>query len=784
MTSTAVARGLTSSEVAARVAAGQTNAASTSSSRSFFSIVRANVFTRFNALLGGMLAVILVIGPLQDALFGVVLLVNTAIGVAQELRARVTLDRLALVHAPRARVIRDGEVQEISEQSVVLGELVELSRGDQVVVDGELLEAEGLEVDESLLTGEPEPVPKGAGDSLMSGTAVVAGSGLMRATAVGPAAFAQGLAAEAKRFSLVSSELQSSNNTILRVVTWAILPVAALLLWSQLSGTMGVREALRGSVAGVANMIPEGLVLLTSIAYAVGALRLARDSVLVRELAAVEGLARVDVLCIDKTGTITTGDLVAVELRVLDGSVDTAAVMASLASNASTSSPSLVSLARLHGAAPAHRPVDSVPFSSERRWSGATLEGLGSFVIGAPEALLPRGAHDRLRLDIESELRAGHRVLLLARVPGGLTGERLPEDREPLALGILAETVRADASETLSFLQEQGVAVKVISGDNPVTVAAVAAEAGIETRRPVDASHLPESPTELAALVEGSTIFGRVGPREKRTIVAALQQAGHVVAMTGDGVNDVLALRDADLGIAMGSGSPACRAAGRVVLLDSAFAILPKLLAEGRRVLANVERVSKLFVTKTVYAALLAMAIGIARVPYPFYPRNFTLISTVTIGVPAFFLALPPAATRLRAGYLKRVRIFVLPAGIALGAATLAAYLAWRVKSASTEQARTTATLVLGTLGLWVLARIARPFAWWKALLVGALAGLFALALLLPFTRHFLALQFGGPGSFVVAGIAVAAAVISLEVAWPVQAWKAARRDAARASTE
>lgn len=774
----AAVRGLSEAEVAALVASGRTNAASTSSSRSFVSIVRANVLTRFNALLGGMLVVILVIGPLQDALFGVVLLVNTAIGVAQELRARVTLDRLALLHAPHARVIRDATVREIAEQSVVLGDLIELSRGDQIVVDGELLAAEGLEVDESLLTGEPDSVPKEAGGRLMSGTAVVAGSALMRATAVGSEAFAQGLAAEAKRFSLVSSELQSSNNTILRLVTWAIFPVAALLLWSQLSGTMGVREALRGSVAGVANMIPEGLVLLTSIAYAVGALRLAKNRVLVRELAAVEGLARVDVLCIDKTGTITTGDLVAVELRVLDPNVDAARVMASLAANETTASPSLVSLAALHEAAPLPC-VASVPFSSERRWSGATLEGLGSFVVGAPEALLPPGRREALQREIESELRAGHRVLLLASVARGLAGEQLPDEREPIALGILAETVRPDAAETLSFLRDQGVAVKVISGDNPVTVAAVAAAAGIDTRQPVDATRLPESDTELAALAETSTIFGRVGPREKRRIVTTLQAAGHVVAMTGDGVNDVLALRDADLGIAMGSGSPACRAAARVVLLDSAFAILPKLLAEGRRVLANVERVSKLFVTKTVYAALLATAIGIARVPYPFYPRNFTLISTVTIGVPAFFLALPPAATRLRAGYLKRVRTFVLPAGVVLGGATLAAYLVDRIESGGTEHARTTATLVLGTAGLWVLARIARPFAWWKVLLVGGLAGLFGLALALPVSRHFLALRFDGGRILVVAAVAVTAAITLLEIAWKIQAKRAEGRASA-----
>ncbi len=765
-----VRQGLTDQEVAARRQAGQSNATAAGTSRSWVAIVRANVLTRFNALLGGLFVVILVVGPLRDGLFGIILVLNTGIGIVQEWRARRTLDRLALLHQPTATVIREGAEQAVPPDDVVLGDVLVLGRGDQVVVDGELVEASGLELDESLLTGEVDPVTKAVGEQVLSGSAVVGGSGIMVATAVGDDAFAQGLSSEAKRFSLASSELQTGNNTILRLITWVIVPVAALLTWSQLTGTLGVAEALRGSVAGVANMIPEGLVLLTSLAYAAGAIRLARRSVLIRELAAVEGLARVDTLCIDKTGTLTTGELRPLEIRRIDHEVPADQVVAALAATEESPTGSLRSLASLiDPGLPVPRCSASVPFSSERRWSAATIPGLGSFVLGAPEALLTSadGADaDRLRQEISEETRSGNRVLLLARAPGGLEAETLPAHLEPVALGILAEEVRIDAEETLRYLREQGVEVKVISGDSPATVAAIASRVGLGTAEPVDATEMRDSPEALADLLAHHTVFGRVTPRQKRALVAALQSSGHVVAMTGDGVNDVLALRDADLGIAMGSGSAASRSAGRVVLLDDAFAILPTLLAEGRRVLANVERVSKLFVTKTVYAALLALAISIARVPYPFYPRNFTLISTLTIGVPAFFLALPPAISRLRSGYLRRVRSFTVPVGIVLAAATLTIYLVDRHHGGGTPQARTAATIVLGTCGLWVLGHLARPFTWWKILLVIAMAGPFAGVVLLPSARHFLAFQAVTGWSLVLSAVVAGSAIVVLELLW------------------
>lgn len=759
--------GLSFAEVEARIGAGQANSGATPSSRPWLAIVRANVLTRFNALLGGLLVVILVIGPPQDALFGVIILLNTGIGVGQELRARSTLDRLALLHEPRARVLRDGELEEVPEAGVVVDDVIDLRRGDQVVVDGEVLSASGLEVDESLLSGEADPVAKAPGERVLSGGVVVAGFALMRATTVGRKSFAREIADEARRFSLADSELQEGNNRILRLITFVIGPVAALLCWSQLTISLGLRDALRGSVAGVANMIPEGLVLLTSLAYAMGALRLARKGVLVRELAAVEGLARVDVLCVDKTGTLTTGELKALEVRALRPDVPALEVVAGLAAAEDTPTASLRSLASLREQDRPPPPcADHVPFSSERRWSGGTFEGLGSFVLGAPEMLLPPALDEDLEKEITAQTEAGNRVLLLGRAPAGLPTGGLPADLEPVALGILSEEVRSDAGETLSYLKSQAVAVKVLSGDNPSTVAAIARRAGISAGDPLDASELPGEAEELLSVMEEHSVFGRVGPREKRAMVAALQRAGHVVAMTGDGVNDVLALHDADLGIAMGSGSPASRAAGRVVLLEDSFSILPGLLAEGRRVLANVERVSKLFVTKTVYTALVALVIGVARQPYPFYPRNFTVISALTIGIPAFFLALPPATTRLRSGYLTRVRSFVVPVGAVMATGTVTVYLVSSSRAGGSTQARTAAALVLATLGLWVLSRLAQPLTWWKVALVGSMAGLFALVLLLPLARSFLAFELPTTPTLVLSGAVAACGMVVLEILW------------------
>jgi cation-transporting ATPase E len=743
-----VQQGLTQAEVQERIARGQVNDVPIAPSRTVAEIVRANVFTRFNALLGSMLVVILIVGPIQDALFGFVLIANAAVGIGQELRAKRTLERLAVLTSPRARIVREGRVGEAPVSEVVLDDVLELQPGDQIVVDGQVLEAHSLEVDESLLTGEAEAVAKRPGDEVLSGSFVAAGSGRFRATRVGAEAYAAQLAEQARRFTLTRSELRAGIDQILRIVTWLLIPTAALLLASQLRSNASVHDALRGSVAGTVAMVPEGLVLLTSVAFAVGVVRLARRNVLVQELPAVEVLARVDVLCIDKTGTLTEGRLVVEEVEVLNGDGGENSHGEALAALAKADPQPNVTLRAIGEASSIASDgwlaTETVPFSSARKWSGAEFGTKGTWVLGAPDVLL-RDAPDAeptLRRALE-HAEAGRRVVLLARTDAPLDHERVPEAIAPVAFVILGDRVRETASDTLAYFAAQSVEVKVISGDHPETVAAVARRVGLPGAEVAfDAQALPTDVDGSADVLERHSIFGRVTPQQKRAIVGALQARGHVVAMTGDGVNDVLALKDADIGIAMGTGSSATRAVAQLVLLDSTFDPLPSVVAEGRRVLGNIERTSNLYVTKTVYAMLLSLGVGVVGLPFPFLPRHLTLVGALTIGIPSFFLALAPNEERARPGFLRRVLRFTIPAGILAATATFLAYVLARDETGVTlAEARTTASMVLLWIGFLVLSVIAAPLTRWRLALVWVMPALFAFVVALPSTRRFFALD-------------------------------------------
>jgi len=768
------ATGLTTAEVQERTARGQVNDTGERTSRTLGEIVRANVFTRFNAILGAALLAILVIGGLQDATFGIILVVNSGIGIFQEVRAKRTLDQLAVLNAPRARVVRDGEATEVAVETVVLDDLLELRTGDQIPCDGVVRVAEGLEVDESLLTGESDPLDKHLGDEVLSGSFVVAGAGRFQATRVGADAYAAKLAAEARRFQLTRSELMDGINTILRIITWVLIPVSALLLWSQ-SRDHDFATAVRFTVAGVVAMVPEGLVLLTSIAFMVAALSLARRKVLVQELPAVEGLARVDVVCLDKTGTLTEGEIVFDELEVLPD-VDAALgeqaqpALGAIADDENRNA-TAVALAA-HFESPGWTRTGAVPFSSARKWSAVQFDGHGSWVMGAPEMVFPdaaTAAAGRVRARADEIAAGGRRTLVLAHADAPLAGEVLPSPLTPVALVMFAEKVRPDAAETLAYFHDQGVTLRVISGDNPRTVAAVASRLGLPGAEDggFDARELPEDQAEMAEVLEQHAVFGRVTPQQKRAMVGALQSKGHVVAMTGDGVNDALALKDADIGVAMGSGAAATRAVAQLVLLDGKFATLPGVVAEGRRVIANIERSANLFVTKTVYAVIIAIAVVIAAWPYPYLPRHLTIISTFTIGIPGFFLALAPNPRRYIPGFILRVLRFTIPAGtIAAGAALFAYAIARYGHDLDNREIRTTSALVLIAVGLWVLVIQARPFNWWKSLLVASMAGSIAVILAVPFLRDFYAVELPPTNVLLEAsGIAVVA-IILLEVAF------------------
>ncbi|MFB7636820.1 HAD-IC family P-type ATPase [Streptomyces sp. NPDC056149] len=769
-------RGLTAAEVAERVARGEVNDVPLRSSRSTADIVRGNVFTRFNAIIGVLFVIILIVGPLQDGLFGFVIIANTGIGIIQELRAKKTLDGLALIGESRPVVRRDGAAVEVPTSEVVLDDVLELGPGDKVIVDGEVLEADGLEVDESLLTGEADPVVKKPGDPMMSGSFVVAGNGAFTATKVGREAYAARLAEEASRFTLVHSELRSGISQILKYVTWMMVPTALGLIFSHLL-TLGLPAdaAVRRMVAGIVPMIPEGLVLLTSVAFAIGVIRLGRQQCLVQELPAIEGLARVNVVCLDKTGTLTEGGMDVRELRPLDGqdADHLRRVLGAFGASDPRPNPSLQAIVDACPAPESWQCTSTLPFSSARKYSGAALTAPdgehGDWLLGAPDVLLP--ADDALLPEIDQLGAQGLRVLLLARATRPLDHPDVAREVRPVALVALEQRLRAEAPDTLRYFADQGVQAKVISGDNAVSVGAVAGKLGLPgADSPVDARQLPhDDPEALARAVEEGAVFGRVTPQQKREMVGALQSRGHHVAMTGDGVNDVLALKDADVGVAMGSGSEATRAVAQIVLLNNSFATLPSVVAEGRRVIGNITRVATLFLTKTVYSVLLAVLVACCQIPYPYLPRHLTLLSTLTIGVPAFFLALAPNTERARPHFVRRVMRYAVPSGLITGVAAFATYLLARSYYTGPDalSAQTSvATLTLFLTALYVLAIIARPYTWWRIGLVLLMGLGFLVVLATPWLQRFFELRLVGTTMPWTAVAIAAVAAVLLEVAW------------------
>ncbi|MEM8705288.1 MAG: HAD-IC family P-type ATPase, partial [Actinomycetota bacterium] len=595
---TDVMTGLTAGEVAERIADGRVNDVPDAPVRSLSQIVRANVLTPVNGIISTLFVLILVAGYPADALFAGVVISNSVIGIAQELQARRTLNELAVLSAPKARVRRDGETSEVGVSEVVADEILELSPGDQVVVDGEVLSASGLELDESLLTGESDPVEKGLGDTVMSGSFVSAGSGLYRATHIGAESYAAKLSEEARRFELAGSELRRGVNIILRWLTFIIPPASVLLLLRQLSDDdIAWQEALQATVAAAVAMVPDGLVLLTSLSFIAGVIALARRQALAKELASVELLARVDTLCLDKTGTITTGEISLSSVEAMPGVSDdeAAAVLGALGASDPSPNATLKAIIEHHDAPDGWEATQSLPFSSARKWAATEFGDRGTYYLGAPDILFDDD-DDECVVKANDAANAGLRVLLVTRSDSGWHDQELAESRTPVCLVLLEDTVRPDAPEIFAFFKEQGVELKVISGDNPATVAEVARRAGVDGADAwVDAREIPDDQDELADRLATTTVFGRVTPHQKRAMVHALQSRGRTVAMTGDGVNDVLALKDADMGIAMGAGSSSTRAVAQLVLLDNKFATLPRVLAEGRRVINNIERVANLF---------------------------------------------------------------------------------------------------------------------------------------------------------------------------------------------
>jgi cation-transporting P-type ATPase E len=702
-------RGLSAAEVAQRTAEGRVNRTDHRSSRTIGEIVRGNVFTRFNAIIAALMAIVLVLGEWRDALFGFVMILNLVIGVFQEWRAKTTLDRLSLVSAPKVAVWRDGARHEVAGQDVVLDDVFELAPGDQVAVDGEVLYSDGLSLDESMLTGESDAIEKAEGDDVKSGSFVTGGGGVARATAVGDDSYAARLTAEAKKFNAPKSETAKGIDRILQFVTWAIVPAGLLLYFGQeASEHESVHNTLLGVVAGVVALVPQGLVLLLSLAQAVAVIRLGRKQVLVQRLQAVESLARVTVLASDKTGTLTTGAVTLEKIEPLtDGRVDTA--LAAIGAADEYPNATMRAIQAAHPQDPGWSVVARVPFDSTHKYSAVEFAPGGAWYVGAPEVLLPRDHPEVAR--VEGLAAEGMRVLLLARASSIPSGPALPDDIAATALVLFSDEIRPDAADTVEYFIRENVRPKVISGDNPVTVAAIARRCNVpDADQFLDARHLPTDPAELQAVADSTAVFGRVTPEAKRMLLHALQARREVVAMTGDGVNDTLALKDADLGIAMGAGTPAAKSVSDIVLLDNRFATLPSVVGEGRRVIANIERVARLFLTKTVWAAVLAVLTGILLTGYPLRPRHLTVVDALTIGIPGFVLSFQPSHDPVRPGFTRRVLRFAIPCGIVMGAATMFIYeLGNGYLDLSIPHCQAGATVVLAALGLWVLFELARP---------------------------------------------------------------------------
>ena len=775
-----LAGGLSDDDVAARVAEGKTNDVPTRAARSVSEIVRGNVFTRINAILGVLLIIVLSTGSVINGAFGLLIIANSAIGIIQELRAKQTLDRLAIVGQAKPLVRRQSGTQPRLPSEVVLDDVIELGPGDQIVVDGEILEEANLEVDESLLTGEADPIPKDAGDTVMSGSFVVAGTGAYRATKVGREAYAAKLAEEASKFTLVRSELRSGINKILKFITYLLIPAGLLTIYTQLFTTdAGWQQSVLRMVGALVPMVPEGLVLMTSIAFAVGVVRLGRRQCLVNELPAIEGLARVDVVCADKTGTLTENGMRVSDVEKI-GSSGVADVLAQLAADDPRPNASIAAIAEAYRMPPGWTATATAPFKSATKWSGASYGEHGNWVIGAPDVLLdPASA---AAAEAERIGARGLRVLLLGSSDLPVDDPRAPGTVTPAALVVLEQRVRPDARDTLDFFAAQKVSIKVISGDNAVSVGAVAGSLGLHGEC-MDARHLPEETAALADELESHTTFGRVRPDQKRAMVHALQSRGHTVAMTGDGVNDVLALKDADIGVAMGSGSSASRAVAQIVLLDNRFATLPYVVAEGRRVIGNIERVSNLFLTKTVYSVLLAILVGLAGLSaklfgsdpllFPFQPIHVTIAAWFTIGIPAFILSLAPNNERARPGFVRRVMTAALPSGLVVGAATFTSYLLAYEGRAATEteqtQASTAALITLLVAALWVLAVVARPYEWWRIALVAVSASAYVVIFSIPAARELFILD---PSNLAITSTALGIGLlgaIAVEVIWWLQ---------------
>jgi len=724
------AAGLTTQQVAEQVRKGLHNGGSGVKTKTEGQIIRENVFTFFNLLNFALAAAVILVGSPRSALFMGVILSNIVIGSFQGIRAKHTIDKLSLISSPKANVMRDGRRATIQVEEVVLDDILLLTAGNQICADAVVAAGE-CEVNESLITGESDPILKQPGEPLLSGSFVVSGQCSAQVEHVGAENYANKIAGDAKQAKKRTSEIMDSIDLIVKIIGFAILPIGGLLFWKQY---FVLGDTFQGSVvstcAAMVGMIPEGLVLLISLAFAVSVLKLSRHKTLVQDMYCIETLARVDTLCLDKTGTITEGSMQVDGLVPFEGhsQPEMAEALTALVGSLHDDNPTFLAVRDyLPGQSPWYA-SETVPFSSARKWSGAFFPGKGSYVMGAGEFIL--GAEFRKRCpQAEGYSENGQRVLLLARAEAPFDGKELPENIQGIGLVLISDKIRREAPRTLRYFADQGVDLKVISGDNAVTVSHIARRAGLDNAdRYCDATTL-RTEEDIRRAMREYAVFGRVTPQQKLAFVKALKEDGHTVAMTGDGVNDVLALKEADCSIAMASGSDAARTVSNLVLLDSNFASMPLVVQEGRRSINNLQRSSSLFLQKTIFSALIGVLFIFINYTYPFEPIQQTLISSLTIGVPSFILALEPNRDRLRGKFIFNVIKMCIPAALTMTANIVVLCALSGPLGLANPEMSTLAVILTALTGFIMLFKICTPFNSLRGFLFGGLLTVFVVVL-------------------------------------------------------
>ncbi len=707
-------QGLTEEQVRQRMRAGWSNVNVDPPAKTVKEIVQENVFTYFNLIFAILAVLLCIVGSFRSLTFLPVIIANIVIGIFQEIRAKQTLDKLTMLHAPSAQVVRDGKISRVNAENLVVDDIVIFATGDQICADAVVVEGT-VQVNESLLTGEADEITKNVGDTLMSGSFVVTGECHARLENVGEDSYISKLTLEAKAMPQgEQSEMMRDMDRLVKIIGICILPLGiALFVQSMFFNGETFRDSIESMVAAVIGMIPEGLYLLTSTAMAVSMIRLAGQHVMLHDMKSIETLARVNVLCVDKTGTITENKMTVQKLLAAPGydrdkMPELEHLIGDFVKAMAPDNSTMQAMKECFTTGAGREPIHTVPFSSVIKYSAVQFEE-GSYVLGAPDILL-REDYDTYKDTIEEYASKGYRVLVFGTYDGELDGKPLKEPVVPMAYILLANPIRKNAKETFKYFEDQGVDVKVISGDNPVTVAEVARQAGIpHTDRYVDASTL-KTKKEVYRAAAKNTIFGRVTPEQKRWLVKSLQRQGKTVAMTGDGVNDVLALKDADCSVAMASGSDAAVQASQVVLLESDFGCMPSVVAEGRRVVNNIQRSATLFLVKNIFSFLLSLFSVTLMITYPLEPSQISLISTFTIGVPAFFLSQQPNKDRIEGDFLTNVLLQALPAGITDVLVVGALVIFSQVFEVSAVDISTAATMLLAIVGFMILFRICEPF--------------------------------------------------------------------------